>query len=94
MLGSDVSVRKLRRLDRTVRFLEEISSKDRLTGLYNRWAGEEDLARAGRDGKTITLVVLDLDGLKGLNDSFGHPVGDVLLKRVANALRRNLREGD
>ncbi len=98
MLGSAVSVRKLRRLERTVRFLEEISSKDRLTGLYNRRTGEErlagDLARAGRDGKSVTLVVLDLNGLKGTNDSLGHAAGDALIKRVADTLGRSLRRGD
>ncbi len=98
VLGSAVSLRELRSLDRTVRSLEDISSRDPLTGVYNRRAGEErlagDLARASRDGKTFTLVVLDLDGLKELNDSLGHPFGDVLLNRVSEALRRNLREGD
>lgn len=97
VLGSAVSVRELRR-DRTLRSLEEISNSDPLTGVYNRRAGEErlaqDLARASCDGRTTTLMALDLDGLKGLNDYLGHPAGDALLKRVADALRRNLREGD
>ncbi len=98
VLGSAVSVRELRLLNQTLRSLEEISNRDTLTGVYSRRAGEErlaqDLARAARDGRTTTLVALDLDGLKGLNDSFGLPVGDAFLKRVAVALHSNLREGD
>ncbi len=42
----------------------------------------------------MTLVALDLDGLKGTNDFLGHAAGDALIKRAADALRRNLREED
>lgn len=98
VLGSAVSVRELSHLDHEMRSLAGISSRDQLTGVCNRRAGEErlaeDLARAARDGRTISLVVLDLDGLKGTNDALGHAAGDALIKRAADALGRNLREGD
>lgn len=98
VLGSAVSLRELRRLDRTMRSLGELSNNDPLTGVFNRRAGEErlagDLARAARDGRTMLLVALDLDGLKGTNDSLGHAAGDAVIKRAADALRRNLRIGD
>lgn len=96
--GSAVTLRALLDLDRGIRSLEKISSRDALTGVYNRRAGEErlaeDLARLDRDGGTFTLAAVDLDGLKAANDSLGHAAGDALIRRVSDALRRNLREGD
>lgn len=78
--------------------LAESARTDPLTGLLNR-RGFEDaaagaLARARRDGETVGLLLLDLDGFKHLNDSRGHRAGDELLVRVAAAWRASLRAGD
>ena len=71
---------------------------DPLTGLYNsRWlrdAGERDIARAARDGKPLSLLLVDLDHFKAVNDSSGHAVGDVVLQRVAAQLRTTVRGAD
>jgi diguanylate cyclase (GGDEF)-like protein len=71
---------------------------DPLTRLYNsRWlrdAGERDLARAARDGKPLSLLLVDLDHFKAVNDSSGHAIGDLLLQRVATQLRTTVRGAD
>ena len=71
---------------------------DPLTGLYNsRWlrdAGERDIARAARDGKSLSLLLVDLDHFKAVNDSAGHAIGDVVLQRVATQLRTSVRGAD
>jgi diguanylate cyclase (GGDEF)-like protein len=71
---------------------------DPLTGLLNRRGLAEaltrEVARAARDGRTLTLWMVDLDHFKGLNDSFGHAAGDSALKTVADLLRRELRSVD
>jgi len=71
---------------------------DPLTGLYNsRWlrdAGERDIARAARDCKSLSLLLVDLDHFKAVNDSAGHAVGDVVLQRVATQLRTAVRGAD
>jgi diguanylate cyclase (GGDEF)-like protein len=71
---------------------------DPLTSLYNsRWlrdAGERDIARAARDGKPVSLLLVDLDHFKAVNDSSGHAIGDVVLQRVAAQLRTTVRGAD
>jgi EAL domain-containing protein (putative c-di-GMP-specific phosphodiesterase class I) len=71
---------------------------DPLTRLYNsRWlrdSGERDLARAGRDAKPLSLLLIDLDHFKTVNDSSGHAIGDLLLQRVATQLRTTVRGAD
>jgi diguanylate cyclase (GGDEF)-like protein len=71
---------------------------DPLTGLYNsRWlrdAGERDIARAARDSKPLSLLLVDLDHFKAVNDSAGHAIGDVVLQRVAAQLRTAVRGSD
>jgi diguanylate cyclase (GGDEF)-like protein len=71
---------------------------DPLTRLYNsRWlrdSGERDLARAARDGKPLSLLLVDLDHFKAVNDSSGHAIGDLLLQRVATQLRTTVRGAD
>jgi diguanylate cyclase (GGDEF)-like protein len=71
---------------------------DPLTGLYNsRWlrdAGERDIARAARDCKPLSLLLVDLDHFKTVNDSSGHAIGDVVLQRVAAQLRTTVRGTD
>ena len=84
--------------DEVERLLTDLSSRDHLTGLLNRRAGEErlraDVARAGRGGSPLTLAVLDSDGLKAINDRFGHEAGDACLKSLTGVLRQQLRETD
>ena len=80
------------------RRLDALSVSDPLTELKNvryfRARLEEARAAALRSGEPLALVVLDLDCFKGVNDRFGHLVGDALLRRVAAAISSAVREGD
>ena len=86
------------RLDKDIRSLEEAATKDHLTGVYNRRAGEgrlaSDLARVGRGEGTLTVALVDLDGLKAINDLYGHQAGDACLGHLAVTCSVNVREGD
>jgi diguanylate cyclase (GGDEF)-like protein len=76
----------------------ELARTDAVTGLANSRAFHEqlaqELARAERDERSITLLYLDLDGFKAVNDTYGHEAGDAVLRRVADALRQSVRSGD
>jgi len=80
------------------RFLSEISARDSLTGLYNRWYVMEkidsEMNRALRHGYPMSVLMLDLDHFKQINDSFGHPAGDEVLKSVGQVLRESCRVYD
>ena len=79
----------------TQRELAHQAAHDVLTGLANRGELERvTTARLGRPGPPLTLLVLDLDHFKSVNDSRGHAFGDALLVQVAGTLRRELRSGD
>ncbi len=71
---------------------------DMLTGLYNRRFMDAELgllqSRAGRYGHDYSVLVLDIDGLKTVNDAYGHDVGDLALRAFANVLREALRGSD
>ncbi len=71
---------------------------DALTGLYNRRFMEAELfllqSRAGRYGHAYSVLVLDLDGLKRVNDTFGHDAGDLALVKFADILRGAVRGSD
>lgn len=71
---------------------------DQLTGVANRrhffQAAEEEFGRFSRYGRTFSLLMLDLDHFKGVNDQFGHPVGDKVLKAVADAILLHKRDSD
>lgn len=71
---------------------------DVLTGLGNRLAFDEaleaEIARSRRAGSSLSVVMLDLDGLKATNDARGHPEGDRRLRELAGLLRHGLRAGD
>jgi diguanylate cyclase (GGDEF)-like protein/PAS domain S-box-containing protein len=78
--------------------LRNQSIRDALTGLYNRRYLEEslnrELQRAKRAGRSLSVVMLDLDHFKHFNDTFGHQVGDILLKEVAGVIKGRVRAGD
>ena len=71
---------------------------DALTGLYNRsfffTTMEQELRRSDRMGRGFTMLMLDLDDLKPVNDTFGHQWGDRLLKAIADVVRRTIRFTD
>ncbi len=72
-----------------------LSFHDQLTGLYNRRFFDEELTRLDVERNyPLTLVMGDVNGLKLVNDSFGHAVGDELLKSVAEVLRKGCRRDD
>ncbi len=78
--------------------LRSLSLEDELTGLYNRRGfqalAEQQLKQVRRSKKQLTLVFLDLDDLKQINDSQGHGVGDQALVEAAALLRRSFRDSD
>jgi two-component system, cell cycle response regulator len=85
-------------LERRRSELLELTRTDSLTGLFNRRYFEERLAleysRALRYGGQLSLVMVDIDHFKRINDTWGHPFGDVVLKRVAQVARESLRDVD
>jgi len=89
----DISERK-----RLEEHLRHLADHDPLTGLRNRRLFEHDLklqvARSQRYGEFAGLMVIDLDDFKSVNDRHGHKIGDDVLKAVARALSRRLRETD
>jgi diguanylate cyclase (GGDEF)-like protein len=76
----------------------QLARVDALTGLGNRRAFDEalnaELARARREGTPLSLIVADLNGLKDINDRFGHILGDDCLRQAATALRGAVRQPD
>lgn len=78
--------------------LRRLSTTDSLTGLDNRRALDDrvrdEWRRAARYGSPLALLLLDIDGLKRINDELGHRAGDHLLRRTATAIRDSLRASD
>jgi diguanylate cyclase (GGDEF)-like protein len=78
--------------------LADRATTDPLTGLLNsRWlrdVGERELAQSRRSGRPLSVLLIDLDHFKQINDSGGHGAGDLVLRRVAGALRSIIRAGD
>ncbi len=89
----DISVQR-----RQQRKLERLATTDSLTGLSNRHvlqeALEEEVDKARRNGLPLALVLLDVDHFKQINDLYGHPAGDAVLKEVAQRLDQTMRAGE
>jgi diguanylate cyclase (GGDEF)-like protein len=85
-------------LSRTLAELEYYAMHDPLTGLYNRRQFnnmlEYEIGRSERHVHEFSLLMLDLDDFKDINDSYGHPTGDDALGGVAEILREHIRKGD
>jgi len=80
------------------RLLQELASRDSLTEIYNRRHFQElasaELERARRSGRRVSLLLIDIDHFKRVNDSFGHSAGDEVLKGVVASIRVLLRDSD
>ena len=78
--------------------LQQLSRTDRLTGLYNRGHWEESLkgayARHQRYGNATSLVMLDIDHFKRINDTYGHLAGDKVIEEIARLIHEHARETD
>jgi diguanylate cyclase (GGDEF)-like protein len=92
VVGAAVAVQFLkRRLVLAEAHQRTMAQRDPLTGLRNRRAFDQALARSI---ERCALVVFDFDGFKAINDTHGHPVGDAVLRAVAEACEDVVREGD
>jgi len=78
--------------------IEELAELDELTGSYNRRCImrmlDEEIARAGRNGSPCSIALIDLDWFKRINDAFGHPTGDEVLRTFAITMFANIRGSD
>jgi diguanylate cyclase (GGDEF)-like protein len=78
--------------------MQEFAERDTLTAVYNRRLFDRELeaalARSRRSGEPLSVLVVDLDDLKRINDTGGHAAGDDALRALADALRATVRAGD
>ncbi|MGB7229978.1 MAG: GGDEF domain-containing protein, partial [Candidatus Acidiferrales bacterium] len=76
----------------------QLATRDSLTGLSNRRLGEErlagEVARSERHGHPLSVLLLDLNRFKGINDRYGHAAGDLVLKRFGERLNKVIRASD
>lgn len=89
------SLRYALKLGDTLEALRKLATRDQLTGLLNRREFDriiaEEEARSVRFGHPLSLVMVDIDRFKSINDTHGHPVGDVVLREVARRLAQEVR---
>lgn len=83
---------------RLIAHVQNIASRDLLTDAYTRRrleeAAQQFLAHCARTGDKLTLMMIDVDHFKSVNDRFGHPVGDQVLRRLAGIAQRSIRTDD
>jgi diguanylate cyclase (GGDEF)-like protein len=90
--GTIQDITRIRKTEEEIRYL---SYHDYLTGLFNRRFYEEVLIKLdSEENYPLTLVMADVNGLKMINDSFGHAVGDQLLQKASNVIKSGCREND
>lgn len=90
---------RIKELEEKLKIAEQQVGKDPLTGLDNRDRFKEEVERAcieAQRGKEISLLFIDVDGFKGVNDSFGHLAGDQVLREIAQTIQNgsSLRKTD
>jgi diguanylate cyclase (GGDEF)-like protein/PAS domain S-box-containing protein len=94
-MGVVLVFKEINEQKKRIRALEDLSFRDGLTDLYNRRFFEEELTRLDvKRNLPLSLVMLDVNGLKLTNDAFGHKVGDELLRKLAVALKEVCRADD
>jgi len=86
------------RSEAEARRLTHAATIDAMTGLYNRQAFDvrlrQEIERARRSSGTLALLMIDIDGFKAVNDTYGHPTGDAVLQAVSDVLRSVVRVFD
>lgn len=91
-------IRSLAKVEDLAAEVYKLAAIDQLTGLYNRRSGEQrlqqEIGRAQRYSRPLTVLLLDLDGLKQVNDKHGHAAGDLMIKGFAERLQRAIRGSD
>ncbi|MBV1914691.1 MAG: GGDEF domain-containing protein [Pseudomonadales bacterium] len=84
--------------EKLVESYQDLASHDELTGLYNRRrfteAAEQEIQRAQRYERDISLILIDIDNFKAINDTYGHQAGDKVIKDIAEVMCQNFRETD
>ena len=97
LLQQDLAVRNSE-LNKAIEKVNHLANRDSLTGLLNRRAFQEiaelENNRRKRSGTPLTIAVADVDKFKEINDQYGHPVGDQVLKAIAQRIKYSLREVD
>lgn len=100
MLVTDLTERKRKEDEREelIAQLEQLAAIDELTGIYNRRyffaVGDRELKRARRYRRPLSVIMLDIDHFKRVNDTYGHAAGDRVLRAVAECCRKGIREID
>ena len=97
-VGSIISFYGYTNEKRLLEKLEKLAAMDGLTGIYNRpyfdQYATKEINRINRYGGVISMIYLDIDRFKTINDTYGHPAGDLVLTKVAETLSNNIRESD
>jgi diguanylate cyclase (GGDEF)-like protein len=85
-------------LEHKAKELHQLATTDPLTGLLNRRElqnfANRTISQAARDGSNFTMLSLDIDNFKQVNDTYGHPVGDKVIRRIAKLISEDRREHD
>lgn len=93
-----MNIIQMRRIEAQQRQLEQMAYYDPLTDLPNRRLLEKlikrEIASMQRYGHETAIIILDVDNFKNINDTYGHPVGDNMLRQLADFLTANVRETD
>lgn len=98
MSNSLENIRKLMCLDTAVNHLRKLYAQDTFSGIYNRNgfinATRDIYKKCISEQRDIMLMFIDLDGLKGINDTFGHDVGDIAICNIADVLRTSCTDNE
>lgn len=95
VVGTSRNIDDRKRTEQTIHYM---STHDYLTGLYNRlyfdYRAEDEIALANRYGQDVSVMMIDFDHFKQVNDEYGHPIGDKLLKCLAEKIKTSVRDCD